>query len=326
MIRGLCKQLSVLSLLTILLPVEAHEIRPGYLEIIETTPNTYGITWKAPIRLDRPLAVEPRFPIDCETSSRSIHANERTALINKASVSCKMPLQSRRIYLAGLDATLTDVLVRFQPADGAMQALRATPDMPMVEVAENATRQSVAHTYFVLGVEHILFGIDHLLFVLALVLLITGARRLIETITAFTLAHSITLVFSSLGWISLASAPVEATIALSIVFLANELANKSADATRLSEKRPWLVALAFGLLHGFGFAGALAEIGLPKGEMPVALFTFNLGVEAGQLAFLASILLLLNILGRLHLRQRVDLFASYAIGTTASVWLIARIV
>ena len=326
MIRGLCKQLSVLSLFTIFLPAEAHEIRPGYLEIIEQAPNTYGITWKAPIRLERPLAVEPRFPFDCETSRQLIQSNEGTALIHKASVSCDMPLQNRRIYLAGLDSTLTDVLVRFQPADSAMQALRATPNMPMVEVAGNETRQGVAYTYFMLGIEHILFGIDHLLFVLALVLLITGVRRLVETITAFTLAHSITLVFSSLGWVSLASAPVEATIALSIVFLANELAHKSADASRVSEKHPWLVALAFGLLHGFGFAGALAEIGLPEGEMTAALFTFNLGVEVGQLAFLTCVLLLLNLVGRLHQRQRVDLFASYAIGITASVWLIERVI
>jgi hydrogenase/urease accessory protein HupE len=318
--------LSVLLLLAILAPASAHELRPGYLEITETTPGAYEVVWKAPIRMGRPLAVEPRFPEDCRVSDRSEFTNERAALISRSSLSCETSLQGRRIHLAGLDATLTDVLVRLRSTDGTLQAVRATPDEPMAELAEAPTRRSVAGTYFLLGVEHILGGVDHLLFVLALVLLITSVRRLIETITAFTLAHSVTLVGASLGWISLPTSPVEAVIALSIVFLANEIACKRQGTTRLSQRRPWIVAFAFGLLHGFGFAGALAEIGLPEGEIPLALLTFNLGVEAGQLIFLAGVLVVLGIIVRLRLREPTDAFASYAIGITASVWLVERIV
>ncbi len=326
MARLLWSILALMPLLAMPAPASAHELRPGYLEITETTPGAYDVVWKAPIRMGRPLAVEPRFPEDCDTSDRSELTNERAALISRSSLSCETPLQGRRIQLAGLDATLTDVLVRLRSADGTLQAVRATPDEPMVELAEAPTRRNVARTYFLLGVEHILGGIDHLLFVLALVLLITSVRRLIETITAFTLAHSFTLIGASLGWVTLPTSPVEAVIALSIVFLANEIACKRRGTTRLSQRRPWIVAFAFGLLHGFGFAGALAEIGLPEGEIPMALLTFNLGVEAGQLIFLAGVLMVLAVIARLRLREPIDTFASYAIGITASVWLVERVV
>ncbi len=326
MARLLWSILAFMPLLAMPAPASAHELRPGYLEITETTPGAYDVVWKAPIRMGRPLAVEPRFPEDCDTSDRSELTNERAALISRSSLSCDTPLQGRRIQLAGLDATLTDVLVRLRSADGTLQAVRATPDEPMVELAEAPTRRNVARTYFLLGVEHILGGIDHLLFVLALVLLITSVRRLIETITAFTLAHSFTLIGASLGWVTLPTSPVEAVIALSIVFLANEIACKRRGTTRLSQRRPWIVAFAFGLLHGFGFAGALAEIGLPEGEIPMALLTFNLGVETGQLIFLAGVLMVLAVIARLRLREPIDTFASYAIGITASVWLVERVV
>ncbi|MDH3362309.1 MAG: HupE/UreJ family protein [Gammaproteobacteria bacterium] len=325
MARGLSSILALIPLLAIIAPADAHELRPGYLEITETTPGAYEVVWKAPIRMGRPLAVEPRFPENCSASDKSELRNQRDALISRSSLYCEAPLQGRRIQLAGLDATLTDVLVRLQSVDGSLQAMRATPDEPMVELAEAPTRRSVAGTYFLLGVEHILGGVDHLLFVLALVLLITSVRRLVETITAFTLAHSFTLIGASLGWLSLPIAPVEAVIALSIVFLANEIACKRKGTTRLSQRRPWIVAFAFGLLHGFGFAGALAEIGLPQGEIPMALLTFNLGVEAGQLIFLGGVLLVLAAVSRLRVRDPVDAIASYAIGITASVWLVERI-
>ena len=323
--RSLCG-LSIVCLLAALAPADAHELRPGYLELAETGPATYSMVWKAPVRTGRPLGVEPQFPDDCRLADTSQRSAQGSAIIARGSLRCDDPLQGRRIVLAGLDATLTDVLVRLQAADGSLQALRATPDAPMVEFAATATRGAVAQTYFALGVEHILFGIDHLLFVLALVLLIRSVRRLVETITAFTLAHSVTLVAASLGYVSLPSAPVEAVIALSIVFLASEVANKRAGMLRLSERRPWLVAFAFGLLHGFGFAGALQEIGLPKGEVPTALLMFNVGVEAGQLLFLAGVLLVLAAAAQLRLRDKLDALASYAIGITASVWLIERIV
>lgn len=305
--------------------VEAHELRPGYLEINESTPGVYDIVWKAPVRSGRPLAVQAVFPGHCSERDAVSRAGRTGALIASTTLECASGLAGAQILLRGLDATLTDVLVRIQPADGRMQALRATPDAPMVVVADHTSGSDVVRTYFLLGVEHIFSGIDHLLFVLALVLLISGVRRLVETITAFTVAHSITLVVASLGWMRLPSAPVEAVIALSIVFLANEIACRERGVPRLSERRPWLVAFAFGLLHGFGFAGALAEIGLPEGDVPMALLMFNLGVEAGQLMFLAAVLVALAAVAKLQWRRPVDAVASYAIGITASAWLFDRI-
>ncbi len=326
MIRRLRQLPSIIALLVLTSTVAAHELKPAYLAITETGSATYEVTWKTPILRGRSLAVEPQFPDGCKAVGRSAHSDGGAALVSRWTLSCDTPLTGRHIEFSGLDATLTDVLVRLQPKEGAIQSQRATPDAPTVELAADATTWNVARSYFTLGVEHILSGLDHLLFVLALVLLITGVRRIVETITAFTIAHSITLVATSLGWVRLPPSPVEVVIALSIVFLAVELANVRAGTERLSERRPWVVAFAFGLMHGFGFAGALAEIGLPDGEIAVALLTFNLGVEAGQLAFVAGVLLLLTVIVRAVPRQRIGLVASYPIGITASVWLIERVV
>ncbi len=303
----------------------AHELRPGYLEIVETAPGEYQLRWKAPVSKGRPLAVAPGFPPDCDVRDTR-RASVAGVLTSEAALLCNAPLAGKRIYLDGLDATLTDVLVRVISSDGRSQTLRATPDAPVVQWPAELSAGGVMRTYFALGVEHILSGLDHLLFVLALVLLISGVRRLVETITAFTVAHSITLIAASLGWVTLPSAPVEAVIALSIVFLANEVANKRAGATRLSQRRPWLVAFAFGLLHGFGFAGALADIGLPPHDIPLALLTFNLGVEVGQLMFLAGVLSVLAVVTRLNWRQPLERLASYGIGITASIWLLQRVI
>ncbi len=304
----------------------AHELRPGYLEVLETAASEYRVRWKAPVSKGRPLAVEPGFPSTCETHGGASRSSAGGMLSSEGTLRCERSLAGRRIDLKGLDATLTDVLVRVISSDGRSQTLRATPDAPIVQWPAELSTRGVMRTYFVLGVEHILSGWDHLLFVLALVLLISGVRRLIETITAFTLAHSITLLAASLGWVTLPSAPVEAVIALSIVFLANEVANKRRGVRRMSQRRPWVVAFVFGLLHGFGFAGALASIGLPRNDIPVALLSFNLGVEAGQLMFLAGVLLVLGLLTRLNWRQAFDRLASYGIGITASFWLLQRVI
>lgn len=306
--------------------VSAHEIRPGYLEISETTPNTYEVVWKSPLIAGRPLAVKPGFPESCDQVESPGRVSTSGALVSKSTLTCTEPLSGQRIDLNGLDATLTDVLIRIRSANGELQALRATPDAPSILIATDASSGGIAKTYFVLGVEHILLGIDHLLFVFALVLIIRTVRRLVQTITAFTLAHSLTLIAASLGWVRLPSRPVEAVIALSIVFLAHEIISRKPGTLRQTERWPWLIAFVFGLLHGFGFAGALAEIGLPKNDVPVALLTFNLGVEAGQLLFLAGVLVVLALINRSGLRRRFDTVASYAIGITASVWLFERII
>lgn len=324
--RSFIATIFALSFFLWLAPASAHEIKPGYLEISETTQYSYDVVWKSPLIRGRPLPVEPGFPEICERMDNRARSSVAGALVVTATLQCQASLSGQRIEFNGLDATLTDVLVRVRSLDGALQALRATPDAPSVVVAIDASTRSIAGTYFALGVEHILLGIDHLLFVFALVLLIRTVRRLIETITAFTLAHSITLIAASLGWVHLPSRPVEAVIALSIVFLAHEIISRESGTLRTTERWPWMIAFVFGLLHGFGFAGALAEIGLPKNDVPVALLTFNLGVEAGQLVFLTGVLVVLALINRSGLRQRFDSLASYAIGITASVWLFERLI
>lgn len=185
----------------------------------------------------------------------------------------------------------------------------------------------VISAYVGLGVEHILFGVDHLLFVSCLLLLVRDIRKLLATVTAFTLAHSITLAAATLGYVRVPAAPVEATIALSIVFLASELARGEADRSAATRSYPWLVAFSFGLLHGLGFAGALAEVGLPQREIPLALFSFNIGVELGQLAFIAAVLSLVLIArpSRLRLPSWSAGAAGYAIGSVAAFWVFARL-
>src|SRR5690606_4582930 len=197
---------------------------------------------------------------------------------------------------------------------------------------------NVAWTYTIIGIEHIVFGFDHLLFVLALVLLLKGGWLVVQTVTAFTIAHSMTLVGASLGYLSLPSRPVEAVIALSIVFLAVEVVKAQQNARmhgnsdtmplRLSQRFPWVVAFLFGLLHGLGFAGALAEIGLPQDAIPMALLTFNLGVELGQLAIVAVAFAVLALVRRLHEASLhpAKVAASYAIGITATFWFIERMI
>ena len=317
--------LLLVAVIALLPAAHAHELRPGYLEITAQSETDYLVKWKAPVRLGRPIAVAPAFPTGCLVVGEVTRVQDATALMTVYQLACETSLDGETVVLNGLDATLTDVLIRFQPDAGRLQTARVTPDDPALQLSTKSSGFDVAKTYFRLGVEHILSGIDHLLFVLALVLLITGTRRLVETITAFTLAHSITLIATSLGWVSLPPAPVEAVIALSIVFLAREIVLKRAGQERLSERRPWLVALAFGLLHGFGFAGALSAIGLPEDSVPVALLTFNLGVEAGQLAFVAAVLVALWALRRAIARPMIDGLASYGIGIAASVWLIERV-
>lgn len=222
------------------------------------------------------------------------------------------------MYLLGLPLAVTP---RFGPDCSVSGS-----DTPTVTLAFNSSAWDVAKTYFIIGVEHIWFGFDHLLFVLGLVLLIQGRWRIVKTITAFTLAHSVTLIAMTLGWISLSIAPVEAVIALSIVFLATEVASKTAGAERFTERKPWLIASAFGLLHGFGYAGALSNIGMPYDDVPMALLTFNLGVEVGQLVFVAVILVVLAVCERIKLRRFVELVSSYGMGSMAVFWLIQRMI
>lgn len=302
----------------------ADDMRPGYLEIRETRPMHYAINWKAPARIGKVL---PAFPRDCKAITQQQRSFEAAALLSRWTVACNRSLKGRSISLQGLESTQGDALLRYQSLSGDVQASRLTPAEPSTTITATAGRTQVARTYFVTGVEHILMGYDHLLFVLSLVLLLTGAWRIAATVTAFTVAHSVTLVATTLEWISVPRAPVEAVIALSIVFLAVEIVKRDPSNPRLSERFPWIVAFAFGLLHGFGFAGALAEIGLPRGEVPTALLAFNLGVEAGQLLIVGAALVVsasVRMLSAAALKP-VQTVAAYGIGSIAVMWLIERV-
>jgi hydrogenase/urease accessory protein HupE len=221
------------------------------------------------------------------------------------------------------------VLARLTRTDGSVQLERITAFDPQFVVKSTPGPFEVVQTYTVLGIEHILTGFDHLCFVLALVLLVRGYRRLFWTVTAFTLAHSLTLALATLDLVHVPGPPVEATIALSIVFVASEIIQMHRGREGLAARQPWLVAFAFGLLHGLGFAGALAEVGLPQNSIPLALLFFNVGVELGQLFFIFAILVLVRVMSliaadRIELRRLVRVPA-YLIGAIASYWAIERI-
>ena len=321
------------SLLLLLLPLlangpaAAHELRPAYLELHEVAPNELTVLWKVPALGQMRLGLYARLPENCVSRTEPARSIETGAYLERWTTDCSGGLKGRTITIEGLSSTMTDALVHITYVDGATEIARLKPDLPSFTVAGQQTTLEVAATYFMLGVEHILSGFDHLLFVLALILLIHDLKQLVKTITAFTVAHSITLAGSALGYLSLPQPPVEAVIALSIAFVASEALKATPRAPRLSERYTWVVAFAFGLLHGFGFAGALKEVGLPHSDVPLALLTFNLGVEAGQLMFIAAVLTTFAsakaLLGTIPSISRAA--AAYAIGITATIWLISRL-
>jgi hydrogenase/urease accessory protein HupE len=326
--KGPSVRLILLALLLLLPSVAfAHEVRPGFLELREIEPDTYLTTWKVPARGEFHLAIEPAYPEYCRSIGEPITSFTDEAFIARGRIRCERSLPGARILIRGLEATQTDVLVRIEAADGAVESERLTPSRPHFTVSGQPSRIAVLRTYFQLGAEHILTGIDHLLFVFCLVLLVRELRKLVATVTAFTLAHSITLAAATLGFVNVPAPPVEATIALSIVFLASEVCRDPTHRSAVTQSYPWIVAFSFGLLHGLGFAGALAEIGLPRGEIPLALFAFNVGVEFGQLAFIAAVLSA-GYLARV-LAPRAPAWAprpaAYAIGCIASYWVFERL-
>jgi hydrogenase/urease accessory protein HupE len=305
----------------------AHELRPGFLEITQTGVETYDVRFKVPARGDMRLGLYVRLPDECTDKAPPRTERAGNALLEQFAVQCPGGLAGKHVSIDGLSGTFTDVVVRVESADGAVQATRLTPDQPSFTVAAAPTWLDTARTYFLLGVEHILLGIDHLLFVLALLLLVRNTWMLVKVITAFTVAHSITLAVAALGWAQIPQAPVEAVIALSIMFVAAETIRPKRDENDLVSKAPWVIAFAFGLLHGLGFGGALKEIGLPQTDIPLALLTFNLGVEAGQLLFVFAALGLKVAVYRL-LDLKVSwarAAAGYGIGSLAAVWFVQRV-
>lgn len=319
--------LAVLTALLFAAPAAADTLRPGYLDLTETAPGQWRVLWKAPILGGLASRARPALPAFCSLAWEPPRLSG-DAVIEAGTARCARPLAGAAVGLSGMAQGFTDALLRVSPQGGAVVAERLTPDRAMVTIPVAAGRGEVLRTYLGLGIEHILTGWDHLLFVVSLVLLIRRGWMVAKTVTAFTLAHSLTLAPTALGLFVVARRPVEICIALSIVFLAVEIVKVDPSRPRLTERVPWLVAFAFGLLHGLGFAAALAEIGLPQGEVPAALFAFNVGVEIGQLGIVLATFAALWLVGRLAERraQLVRRLAAYAIGCTAAFWMIQRAV
>jgi hydrogenase/urease accessory protein HupE len=308
---------------------QAHMLQSAYLEITEQNTGTFNILWKRPLVGNKPMNIYPQLPETCiNITQPSINPLQSFAL-ERWLIDCKESgLANETIVIDGLENTVTDTLVRIELADGTMHTTVLRPDAPNVLVPEKSSKTKVAGSYLVLGIEHILGGFDHLLFVLGLLLIVRSTMLLIKTITAFTLAHSVTLAMAALGFVHVPQTPVEAVIALSILFLATELSKQHRGETGLTIRAPWLVALCFGLLHGFGFAGALTEIGLPQSDIPLALLFFNVGVEIGQLLFVAAVLAVTWMIDKTKVKWPawVEQMPAYGIGSLAAFWLIQRTV
>jgi hydrogenase/urease accessory protein HupE len=317
-------------------PARSDELRPGYLELRQTDPSTYSLLFKIPARgEDLRLSVYVNLPVGTLDIGAPRISFGDGAYVERRTVRRDGGLAGHAITIEGLSATSTDVLVRIETLAGAIQTERLSPTRTAFVVQAAPGAGEVAATYLRLGVEHILFGFDHLLFVLALVILVREWRRVAVTVTAFTIAHSITLAAATLGIVNVPGPPVEATIALSIMLVSVEILNARNGRPSLTARLPWLVAFSFGLLHGFGFAGALAEVGLPQHAIPLALLFFNVGVEIGQLVFVAAVLSLIWSLRHVASQRweaafvkrcfdRLDVATAYGIGIVAAYWLIER--
>lgn len=323
----------ILGIWFILMTSNAHadELRPAYIELNQISDEEWNILWKASAQ--SPLVNgEVIIADNCTISAAPVRKLELTNQITRFSMRCDDELYGKSIGLRGLEYSNSDALVRISALNSEVQTLRLTPNanIAVIEAPTQGIITNVASSYMALGFDHILEGYDHLLFVLALVLLIPGFKRVAWTITAFTLAHSITLIGTTLGYLALPSQPVETVIALSIMFLALEIvraSNNDGKQPRLSERYPWVIAFLFGLLHGFGFAGALAEIGLPQNDAPLALLTFNLGVELGQLLIVSIGYVILQIIAKYipKISQRLKMTLAYAIGIIATYWFLERL-
>jgi hypothetical protein len=306
--------------------VAAHEIRPAYLQVRETAPGIYAVLWKVPSIGETVLDIEPRF------DDRLTLRREREEMVLDGFVVYRYRLTGTGglansvLSIHNLSKTSVDVLASIETLDSSRHTLLLHPASSSATIPSAPSTWQVVATYAKLGVEHIFGGIDHLLFVAALMLIVLGPRMLLQTISAFTVAHSITLGLATLGLVSLPPAPVEILIALSIVLVCVEAVRARRGETSLAIRRPWIVAFAFGLLHGFGFAGALRELGVPQGHVPLALLFFNVGVEIGQILFIGVVLAVVMLVRRIRLiPAQAAVPAAYAIGTLASFWVFQRL-
>jgi len=326
-VRRLLRTVFALALLALPALVSADVFRPAYLEITELEDAHYELFWKVPsLGGGTRLAAYVRLPEAAVVTREPRTVEVGGAWNERWQIHVPGGLVGEEIAIEGNAVGVTDVIARVVRLDGSSQVERLPIERPRFTVEPPQGHGEVAWSYLVLGVEHILGGIDHLLFVLALLLIVRGGRRILATVTAFTVAHSITLVAATLGWVHVPGPPVEAVIALSIAFVAMETLHGLDGHPGLTARAPWIVAFSFGLLHGFGFAGALQEVGLPQNAIPTALLMFNVGVEIGQLIFVAAFLALRAAWN--HALAAPPAWATrataYGIGTVAMYWVIER--
>ena len=300
--------------------VSAHEVRPAYLNLTETSPSEFSVTWKQPVLDGRRLKIKPTFPEGC-TQTTPIADRKGVTITERSVLSCS--LTEGEITLSGLERTLTDVFAEINYLSGETRSSLVKPSDPRITLGGKAS--SAAKHYLWIGIEHIIYGWDHLLFVIGLTLLV-ARRQILGVATAFTLAHSITLALAAFGLLNIPIRPVEILIAASIVLLAVEVMRKRHGHKSLATERPYLISFAIGLIHGCGFASALSEIGLPKGTELLALLLFNIGVELGQFAIVGLTILALFVIAKLgkSALRRTETFLTYGLASIAMFWVIQR--
>jgi hydrogenase/urease accessory protein HupE len=307
--------------------VQAHELQPSSMELRQLTSERFEVIWRAPVYYGKPHPARLQLPDTWQTVGEPTVRQWPDSAMHRHLVDVPGGvLDGAVIRFIGLESTITDVFARFVWLDGSETTAIARPSQPWIEVIAQRSAWQVAWDYTVLGFHHILLGVDHLLFVLGLLIIVRGTAMLIKTITAFTVAHSITLALATLGLASIPGPPLNAAIALSILFLGPEMVRIWRGQTSFTIRHPWVVAFGFGLLHGFGFASGLSTVGMPKAEIPLALLMFNIGVEIGQLAFVALILLCRHAARTLEFRwpRQTELAPAYLIGSLGAYWTIQR--
>jgi HupE / UreJ protein len=306
----------------------AHEARPAYLEIKETSPGQFSVLWRTPVLAGIRLPVVLKVPNEVKNLREPNVQELADSFVERRWIGAgPNGLAGRRIEFSGLQLTITDVLVRVELLDDRKLTTIVHPSQPWVEITAAQTRWRVMGTFILQGIRHILFGADHMLFVLGLLLIVKDRWMLLKTITAFTAAHSITLAIATLGYAEAPILPLNAAIALSILFLGPEIVRSWRGETSFTIRHPWVVAFSFGLLHGFGFASALTSAGLPRPELPLALVSFNVGVEVGQLSFVALILALEQSFRILEVRwpRCVQALPGYTVGSLGAFWTVQRV-
>jgi len=330
---GALKTIVTLVFISLLYPaggVRAHSLDPGFLMLEHQNGQMWRVFWRKPDLYGQPSPINAQLPSSCSPRLGPDPQMEMGSWVSRWTTLCSGSLTNGEITIQGIKSTRTDVLVRYKLETGDYSTHRLTADSPSVYINRSSGKWETLSSYGHLGFKHILEGWDHLLFLLALMLLIKDGWKLTGAITAFTIAHSITLLASVLNWVHLKPQPVEVLIALSIIFLANELVLRRSEKRRLSERFPWLMTFVFGLLHGFGFAGALREIGIPEQDTSIALLAFNIGVELGQLTFVVAILLAIALINRIHttsviIRTTIFKVSIYLIGSISTFWFIERL-